>query len=333
MAVAEKTNAVETTPRSPRQAMMLHSALGALYIVASLWLIFVGLPTLWRIIDLASAFERRNEFLPDALLFLVTLPTIFGLFVLGRRLEGPHPVQGIRSGACYLALSLLVFGLLITSSNPLWTVIGLALLAGAIILFLQTAFLEWLVRCEGQGWFHAVAYKANQGQRVRRATVIGVMVLVICGIISLIRHGALLTGSGWLIAKPFASDVWAPATDPWIVTMPFGTTKLVFMYHITLTLPVLLFVVASWLAWRLVNWPTFADFLIATEAEMNKVSWTTRKRLYQDTIVVLVTVVLMTVFLFVVDILWIKILTFPMVDVLKHDPQAARSKNQAGAQW
>ena len=32
------------------------------------------------------------------------------------------------------------------------------------------------------------------------------------------------------------------------------------------------------------------DFLIATEAEMNKVSWTTRKRLVKDTIVVLVTV-------------------------------------------
>ena len=50
-----------------------------------------------------------------------------------------------------------------------------------------------------------------------------------------------------------------------------------------------------WRAWRgMVNFPAFADFLIATEAEMNKVSWTTRKRLVQDTIVVLTTVVLMT---------------------------------------
>src|SRR5579862_6479047 len=119
MAVAEKTAVVETTPRNPRQAMMVHSALGALYILASLWLVFLGLPTLWRIIDLASAFERRNEFLPDALLFLVTVPTIFGLFVLGRRLEGSHPVQGIRAGACYLGLCAIVFGLLIASANPL----------------------------------------------------------------------------------------------------------------------------------------------------------------------------------------------------------------------
>ena len=41
---------------------------------------------------------------------------------------------------------------------------------------------------------------------------------------------------------------------------------------------------------------------IATEAEINKVSWTTRKRLIQDTTVVLVTVFLFTLFLFVVDI-------------------------------
>jgi preprotein translocase SecE subunit len=158
-------------------------------------------------------------------------------------------------------------------------------------------------------------------------------VLVICGIVTLVNHGTLKTGAGWLIAKPFATDVWAPAVDPWVVTAPFGTSKLVFMHRITLTMPVLLFAVACWFAWRLVNWPMFADFLIATEAEMNKVSWTTRKRLVQDTIVVLAAVVLMTVFLFVVDMLWIKILTNPLVDVLQHDTQRARIKSQSGAQW
>ena len=93
------------------------------------------------------------------------------------------------------------------------------------------------------------------------------------------------------------------------------------------------FFVLIWTIFRIVHFPPFAEFLIATEAEMNKVSWTTRKRLYQDTVVVLVTVILMTVFLFVIDILWIKILTSPFIDVLKHDPQAAARKNQAGAQW
>jgi len=45
------------------------------------------------------------------------------------------------------------------------------------------------------------------------------------------------------------------------------------------TLPLLLLAASIWLAWRVVNFPPFADFLIATEAELNKVSWTTRPRL------------------------------------------------------
>jgi preprotein translocase SecE subunit len=150
------------------------------------------------------------------------------------------------------------------------------------------------------------------------------IVVVIFGIIALVNHHTLRTGGTWLIAG-------VPATNPWIVTVPFGTDHYVFMYHITLTVPVVIFVTACWFAWRVVNWPTFADFLIATEAEMNKVSWTTRKRLVQDTIVVLVTVFLMTVGLFALDYLWVKGLT--LIDVLKFDTQAAVRKNQAGAQW
>ena len=66
----------------------------------------------------------------------------------------------------------------------------------------------------------------------------------------------------------------------------------------------LLAAMGIWFAWRAVNFPTFADFLIATEAELNKVSWTSRKRLVQDTIVVLVTLFLFTIFLLVVDATW-----------------------------
>ena len=51
------------------------------------------------------------------------------------------------------------------------------------------------------------------------------------------------------------------------------------MFKVHLVVPLLLSAGLIWFAWRIVNWPTFADFLIATEAEINKVSWTTRKRL------------------------------------------------------
>ena len=118
--------------------------------------------------------------------------------------------------------------------------------------------------------------------------------------------------------------------------MPFTANDVaVHLFWITLNVPILLFIAACWLSWRVVNWPTFADFLIATEAELNKVSWTTRKRLYQDTIVVLVTVVLFTVFLFAVDVLWVWVLSFdPFIDGaeadIRSEPPKRTSKVPSG---
>ena len=76
----------------------------------------------------------------------------------------------------------------------------------------------------------------------------------------------------------------------------------------------MLALVLGWLIFRIIQFPPFAEFLIATEAEMNKVSWTSKDDLYRATTVVLATVVLMAVFLFVVDWLWLFILR--MIGVL-----------------
>ena len=62
--------------------------------------------------------------------------------------------------------------------------------------------------------------------------------------------------------------------------------------------------------------PTFAEFLIATEAEMNKVSWSSRRRLLQDTVVVLVTTLFMAFFLLAVDLFWGWLLSRSTVGVL-----------------
>ena len=72
-------------------------------------------------------------------------------------------------------------------------------------------------------------------------------------------------------------------------------------------------------------------------------TWTTRKRLFQDTIVVLVTVVLLTAFLFVVDVIFIWALGTPLkstfgidIDfpgVLQVDPFEARQKQMAPTDW
>jgi preprotein translocase subunit SecE len=64
----------------------------------------------------------------------------------------------------------------------------------------------------------------------------------------------------------------------------------------------------GWLVYRTIQFPPFVDFLVATEAEMNKVSWTTKAELKRATAVVLTTVLLMAVYLFGVDWLWSTIL-------------------------
>lgn len=84
-----------------------------------------------------------------------------------------------------------------------------------------------------------------------------------------------------------------------------------------LMIPSALIVVGLWVAYRLVNMPAFADFLIAVEAEMNKVSWPTRAELYRSSAVVLVTVFVLAALLFMFDITWRQI--FMTLDIVPGD--------------
>jgi preprotein translocase subunit SecE len=58
----------------------------------------------------------------------------------------------------------------------------------------------------------------------------------------------------------------------------------------------------GWLVWHLINKPRTADFMIATEAEMKKVNWPTRREIVGSTWIVICGVFLMAALLFVVDI-------------------------------
>jgi preprotein translocase subunit SecE len=59
-----------------------------------------------------------------------------------------------------------------------------------------------------------------------------------------------------------------------------------------------------WFAYRVVNYSVFADFLIAVEAEMNKVSWPTRRELWNASLVVMFVIFAMAGFLFLFDAVW-----------------------------
>jgi preprotein translocase subunit SecE len=114
----------------------------------------------------------------------------------------------------------------------------------------------------------ASLYKPMQGRYARIYTAVGLGVIVVLGI--------------WRLYEVVRDA--SPTTR-------FGV-------------PTLVGAVLGWIIFRLVQYPPFVEFLIATEAEMNKVSWTSRDELKRATVVVLVTVALMAVFLFGVDFLW-----------------------------
>jgi preprotein translocase subunit SecE len=74
--------------------------------------------------------------------------------------------------------------------------------------------------------------------------------------------------------------------------------------YIRYGVPVGLLALVAWLMFRLVNRPRSADFLIATEGEMKKVSWSSRKEIVGSTKVVIVFSFLMAAILFGVDLIF-----------------------------
>jgi preprotein translocase SecE subunit len=115
---------------------------------------------------------------------------------------------------------------------------------------------------------------------------------------------------------------------------PVTYSAVTLLPSVQFTIPLLMLAAALWLAWRIVNVPVFADFLIATEAEMNKVSWTTQRRLIQDTIVVLVTVVLMAFFLAFCDLSWKSVLSWKPIGVLQiPEEQPEATTNVENRPW
>jgi preprotein translocase subunit SecE len=73
---------------------------------------------------------------------------------------------------------------------------------------------------------------------------------------------------------------------------------------VELGVPALLLIGGLWLGLRLVNMPRFADFLIAVEAEMNKVSWPSKPELIRSSLVVIFVIFALAAVLFMFDIVW-----------------------------
>ena len=124
--------------------------------------------------------------------------------------------------------------------------------------------------------FQAGLYKPLQGRIVRQVTFVSVAVLAL------------------LIA-------WEIASIGLIADSFNGAT-----YAIGLVLSV----IGVWFAYRIVNYPAFADFLIAVEAEMNKVSWPTWPELWKASLVVIFVIFSMALSLWVFDLIWAYVFWF-----------------------
>jgi preprotein translocase SecE subunit len=69
-------------------------------------------------------------------------------------------------------------------------------------------------------------------------------------------------------------------------------------------IPGVLLAIFVWISYRLVNVPSFADFLIAVEAEVNKVSWPTRAELVRASMMVLLLIFTLAIILAAYDFAW-----------------------------
>jgi len=337
-----KPEEAASTEPDVQQQLTINSAMGAAALLAGLYLVFGGLPTLWGSGWAAYWADRpdmlRNDILSGALLVLLDLGVIGGLtYAAYLGLQQVNQL-GARAGMFFMALATVLtlwlcawLGNMMEDlrDNPAfgWGILALVamvLLGGFGYMYLQVPGWMWFLEAvETQGWFHAYAYKGNQGVRVRRGSIVGLLIIGGFGIYAMVQNKYFGSGGGDVVDLR------------WIVPFTEGNrvTYAPLMYHSYIMMPLVLSALLVWAAWRCVNIPGFADFLIATEAEMNKVSWTTRERVVQDTIVVLVTVFLFTSFLFVVDVIWIKFLSAPYIKVLLIDPKKADAEQKTTTAW
>jgi preprotein translocase subunit SecE len=120
-------------------------------------------------------------------------------------------------------------------------------------------------------------YKWNQGRIARQATFAALAVII---------------GTGaWRISQIATAMASGEGAGP-----DMGVVRFL--------LPAALVALGVWIAFRIVNIPVFAEFLIAVEAEMAKVSWPTGHEVYRASIVVIFLIFFLAALLAAFDFFW-----------------------------
>ena len=125
-------------------------------------------------------------------------------------------------------------------------------------------------------FFRADLYKRNQGRFTRQATGFAIAIAVAVGVYQLWgRLPFTLQGAG------------LPNHQYWAMGICLA-----------------ILAIGCWIAYRVVNLPVFADFLIAVEAEMNKVTWPSEAEVYRATGVVIFVMFALAGLLYGFDMVW-----------------------------
>ena len=151
----------------------------------------------------------------------------------------------------------------------------------------------------GLGAFFSI-HKAGQGYWTRMCTVIGSALLVV--LIGNFLYVALKTRTNLDVGRDGAGRL--------VAGFPYWKLSIVGV----------LTVGALAVLWHYLNKASVVDFLIATESEMKKVNWTSRKDLFGSTKVVILFMFLIAAALFVIDVVFGYF--FFIIKVLKTGPFA-----------
>jgi preprotein translocase subunit SecE len=131
-----------------------------------------------------------------------------------------------------------------------------------------------------QQLFQLGVYKRNQGRVTRQVTLAAMAI-------------------SFLLAAWRLYAYWPSLPEWWLGLFPGEVAGLA-----RYACASLLLLAGLWVSYRVVNFPKFADFLIAVEAEMNKVSWPSQGELVRSSIVVIFVILALAALLFAYDLFW-----------------------------
>jgi preprotein translocase subunit SecE len=122
--------------------------------------------------------------------------------------------------------------------------------------------------------FSLSLYKRNQGRLARQATFWGLAIIAAAAAYSMHNYFQGMDFKG----RPRAEFIYGSL------------------------LPLIVFLTGVWFSFRIIQLPSFADFLISVEGEMNKVSWPSRGELFRASLVVMFVIFFLAGILFLYDL-------------------------------